>query len=157
MTPVDEQTPSWKVLTLWCEFPSNHGPSLRRRAVFMRHLWDMVTNHWGLCKGRKKALQPLGEVIVSPLGNVLEFPLERKEELCLPKAAPPLSHFLSSWASIVKETLVSTGFLLWAWGGEKGTTWLLCFLNWPRNGTRGNRERGTQTSVPGLWAGAGQG
>lgn len=94
MTPVDEQTPSWKVLTFWREFPSNHDASLRRRAVFMRHLWDMVTNHWGLCKGRKKALQPLEEVIVLPLGNVLEFPLERKEELCLPKQ---LRHYPTSF------------------------------------------------------------
>lgn len=57
---------------------------------------ETVTIYWEVRKGRRKALQPLGEVIVLPLGTVLEFPLEKKEEVCLAKAAPPLPHFAGS-------------------------------------------------------------
>lgn len=39
----------------------------------MRHLWDMVTNYGGLYKGTRKALQLLEEVIILPLGTVLDF------------------------------------------------------------------------------------
>lgn len=46
--------------------------------------------------GKRRALQPLEGIILLPLSRVLGFPLERKEELRLPKA---LCHYPPSLAA----------------------------------------------------------